>query len=162
MALSMDEQRVLAEIERRLAAEDPGLAASLTTFRRPGPAAALRSPRARFIGSLFTVMVVAMISLMVYALIPFRGHAVRTPSEGSATSPEHTTLTTPGIPRETHFSAAPASNTKAKAGAASPASAVRAKATAKASTSTSAAKTPKPASQRTSAKAKSAGSASPG
>ena len=53
MALSMDEQRVLAEIERRLAADDPGLATCLTSFRRPGPATVLRSPRARIIGSLF-------------------------------------------------------------------------------------------------------------
>ena len=34
MALSMDEQRALAEIERRLAADDPGLATCLTAFRR--------------------------------------------------------------------------------------------------------------------------------
>jgi hypothetical protein len=77
MALSMDEQRMLAEIERRLAAEDPGLASCLSTFRRPSPATVLRSPRARIIGSLFTVLVVAMVSLMVYAMIPFRAHAVR-------------------------------------------------------------------------------------
>ena len=77
MALSQDEQRMLAEIERRLAADDPGLASCLTTFRRPGPAAVLRSPRARIIGSLFTVLLVAMISLMVYAMIPFRTHLDR-------------------------------------------------------------------------------------
>jgi hypothetical protein len=77
MALSMDEQRMLAEIERRLSADDPGLASCLTTFRRPGPATILRSPRARIIGSLFTVLLVAMISLMVYAMIPFRAHTVR-------------------------------------------------------------------------------------
>jgi Protein of unknown function (DUF3040) len=77
MALSQDEQRVLAEIERRLAADDPGLASCLTTFRRPGPATALRSPRARIIGSLFTVLLVAMVSLMVYAMIPFRAHMLR-------------------------------------------------------------------------------------
>jgi Protein of unknown function (DUF3040) len=74
MALSMDEQRILAEIERRLAADDPGLASCLTTFRRPGPANVLRSPRARIVGSLFTVLLVAMVSLMVYAMIPFRAH----------------------------------------------------------------------------------------
>ena len=79
MALSMDEQRVLAEIERRLSADDPGLAACLTTFRRPGPATVLRSPRARIIGSLFTVLLVAMVSLMVYAMIPFRAHNARAP-----------------------------------------------------------------------------------
>src|SRR3984885_1731815 len=77
MALSMDEQRVLAEIERRLSADDPGLATCLTTFRRPGPATVLRSPRARIIGS--------MVSLMVYAIIPFRGHGTRAPSPTTAT-----------------------------------------------------------------------------
>jgi hypothetical protein len=94
MALSMDEQRVLAEIERRLAAEDPRLAACMTSFRRPGPAVALRSPRARILGSLFTVALVAMISLMVYAVIPFRGaHGVRTPGGSSRSAPGQTVLT---------------------------------------------------------------------
>src|SRR5258705_6391646 len=74
MALSADEQRALAEIEKRLATDDPGLATCLTAFRRPGPARVLRSPRARIIGSLFTVLLVAMVSLMVYAMIPFRAH----------------------------------------------------------------------------------------
>jgi hypothetical protein len=77
MALSMDEQRALAEIERRLAADDPGLATCLTAFRRPGPASVLRTPRARIIGSLFTVLLVALVSLMVYAMIPFRAHNAR-------------------------------------------------------------------------------------
>jgi cytoskeletal protein RodZ len=75
MALSMDEQRMLAEIERRLAAEDPGLASNLTSFRKPGRLSVLRSTRARVIGSLFTVIVVAMVSLMVYAMLPFRSGA---------------------------------------------------------------------------------------
>jgi len=83
MALSMDEQRALAEIERRLAADDPGLATCLTAFRRPGPANVLRSPRARIIGSLFTVLLVAMVSLMVYAMIPFRTHVARSPGPSS-------------------------------------------------------------------------------
>ena len=85
MALSADEQRALAEIERRLVSDDPGLATCLTAFRRPGPARVLRSPRARIIGSLFTVLLVAMVSLMVYAMIPFRTHnaRTRTPSAGT-------------------------------------------------------------------------------
>jgi hypothetical protein len=77
MALSMDEQRMLAEIEKRLAADDPGLASCMSTFRRPGPGTVLRSPRARIIGSLFTVLLVAMVSLMIYAMIPFRAHTLR-------------------------------------------------------------------------------------
>ncbi len=85
MALSMDEQRMLAEIERRLSADDPRLATCLTTFRRPGPATVLRSPRARIIGSLFTVLLVAMVSLMVYAMIPLRAHGAKGPSPTTGT-----------------------------------------------------------------------------
>jgi Protein of unknown function (DUF3040) len=87
MALSQDEQRMLAEIERRLAADDPGLASCLTTFRRPGPATVLRSPRARIIGSLFTVLLVAMVSLMIYAMIPFRTHVPRHPPQATTSAP---------------------------------------------------------------------------
>ncbi|HEY4463511.1 MAG TPA: DUF3040 domain-containing protein [Streptosporangiaceae bacterium] len=78
MALSMDEQRMLAEIERRLAAEDPGLAARMSSFRRPGPANIFRSARARVIGSVLTVVVVATVSLLVYAMLPFRSGTART------------------------------------------------------------------------------------
>ena len=103
MALSQDEQRVLAEIERRLAAEDPGLASSLTTFRRPRPASVLRSPRARIIGSLFTVLLVAMVSLMVYAMIPFRAHGGgRTPPLPSAASQGRATIAATGSTNQLH------------------------------------------------------------
>jgi hypothetical protein len=97
MALSMDEQRVLAEIERRLAADDPGLATCLTSFRRPGPATVLRSPRARIMGSLFTVLLVAMVSLMVYAMIPFRAHGARTPAAPSASTHGAVTSAATGV-----------------------------------------------------------------
>ena len=102
MALSQDEQRMLAEIERRLAADDPGLASCLTTFRRPSPANVLRSPRARIIGSLFTVLLVAMVSLMVYAMIPFRTHMARTSTPPTAGA----TANTAGAPGTTTMSAA--------------------------------------------------------
>jgi hypothetical protein len=79
MALSMDEQRMLAEIERRLTAEDPGLATRLSSFRRPGPAAALRTTRGKIVGSICTVVLLAVIGLTVYALIPFRAQGSKTP-----------------------------------------------------------------------------------
>jgi len=103
MALSADEQRALAEIERRLAADDPGLATCLTAFRRPGPGSVLRSPRARIIGSLFTVLLVAMVSLMVYAMIPFRTHARPQvpPSAGPPTNVSIAATGTGGQPRTT-------------------------------------------------------------
>jgi cytoskeletal protein RodZ len=95
MALSQDEQRMLAEIERRLAADDPGLASCLTTFRRPGPGTVLRSPRARIIGSLFTVLLVAMVSLMVYAMVPFRAHMQRQTPPQTSSAPSHTAISAP-------------------------------------------------------------------
>jgi hypothetical protein len=79
MALSMDEQRMLAEIERRLAAEDPGFATRLASFQRPGPTARLRSTRGKIIGSICTVILLAVIGLTVYAMIPFRAHGSKTP-----------------------------------------------------------------------------------
>lgn len=95
MALSQDEQRMLAEIERRLATDDPGLASCLTTFRRPGPGTVLRSPRARIIGSLFTVLLVAMVSLMVYAMVPFRAHMPRHAPPQASSAPANTTISAP-------------------------------------------------------------------
>lgn len=126
MALSMDEQRVLAEIERRLAAEEPALAACLTSFRRPGPALMFRSPRSRILGSVFTVALIAVISLMVYSIIPFRGHVPRTPADRSVPVGQ-TALTTassgPGpssaVPRSTPVVSA-AGNTRVKVRAAMP------------------------------------------
>jgi hypothetical protein len=72
MALSMDEQRMLAEIERRLAAEDPGLATRLSSFRRPGPSAGLRTRRGRLIVLACMIALIAIASAVIYALIPFR------------------------------------------------------------------------------------------
>src|ERR1700761_4954361 len=93
MALSQDEQRILAEIERRLAGDDPRLATSLTAFRRP-PSKMMRSPRARIVGSMFTVLLVAMVSLTVYAMIPFRAQmGGKTPSAtSSSTMPANTEM----------------------------------------------------------------------
>jgi hypothetical protein len=47
----------------------------------------LRSPRARIIGSLFTVLLVGMVSLMVYAMIPFRAHLDRPAQPSTASAP---------------------------------------------------------------------------
>jgi len=116
MALSADEQRELAEIERRLATDDPGLATCLAAFRRPGPSRVLRSPRARIIGSLFTVLLVAMISLMVYAMIPFRAQH---PSSQTTAGTSATPASTDGQARNSPL--ASASTGATATGAASPA-----------------------------------------
>jgi cytoskeletal protein RodZ len=112
MALSMDEQRMLAEIERRLAAENPGLASDLTSFRKPSRVSVLRSTRARVIGSLFTVAVVAMVSLMVYAMLPFRS--------GGRTVSNHpvTTTSVNGGPDQAKIGVEPVKSSAAKSSAA--------------------------------------------
>jgi len=119
MALSMDEQRALAEIERRLAADDPGLASCMTAFRRPGPANVLRSPRVRIIGSLFTVLLVAMISLMVYAMIPFRAHGAR-PSVTQSEAVTSGTSDRPQSPPPASANASAATSAEAPAISAAP------------------------------------------
>jgi hypothetical protein len=128
MALSADEQRALAEIERRLATDDPGLATCLTAFRRPGPGRVLRSPRARIIGSLFTVLLVAMVSLMVYAMIPFRTHA-RAPGPPTAGTSSNVSTTPTGTggpaqnsPLASAISSASATGAASSAPASAPAS----------------------------------------
>jgi hypothetical protein len=73
MALSMDEQRILEEMERKLADDDPLLASRLTSFGRPGLAALMRSRRARIVLSFLALVAIAAVSLAVYALTPFRG-----------------------------------------------------------------------------------------
>ncbi len=114
MALSMDEQRMLAEIERHLAAEEPGLATNLASFRKPGRAGVFRSTRARVIGSLFTVAVVAMVSLMVYVMLPFR-------SGGKTTGHQPvTTSSTSSGPGQAKIGAAPGTGTSTAPAAAAP------------------------------------------
>lgn len=93
MALSMDEERLLAEIERRLADEDPVLAARLTSFRLPRLALAPRSSRARLTASLLMLLVVAAVSVFVYALVPFRGQpGVGSPARDSGTTSAHPSM----------------------------------------------------------------------
>jgi hypothetical protein len=72
MALSMDEQRILDEMERKLANDDPLLASRLTSFGRPGLSAIMRSRRARIVLSFLVLVAIAAVSLAIYALTPFR------------------------------------------------------------------------------------------
>ena len=84
MALPMDEQRILEEMERTLAAEDPRLAARLASFGRPGFGQVLRSRRAR---SLVTLAIFAIIALLIYAMSTLRFTvAVHGPGSGQHVS----------------------------------------------------------------------------
>ncbi len=72
MALSMDEQRILDQIERGLASADPALATRMASFGASRRITTLRMRRLRLVASLMTLLVVASVSLVVYALVPFR------------------------------------------------------------------------------------------
>ncbi|HEY2575490.1 MAG TPA: DUF3040 domain-containing protein [Streptosporangiaceae bacterium] len=99
MALSKEEQRVLSEIERKLVDDDPVLASRLSSFRMPRLSLAPRSPRSRLLASLLMLAVVAMVSVFVYALMPFRGQTggQNTPRTGTtATRPVMSALPSPG------------------------------------------------------------------
>jgi hypothetical protein len=85
MALSMDEQRILDEMERRLADDDPRLASKLASLGRPRLRATLRSPRARVLGTLLALALIVAVALMVYAMMPFRPGPSHTPAKSPAT-----------------------------------------------------------------------------
>jgi Protein of unknown function (DUF3040) len=100
MALSMDEQRILEEMERKLAVEDPLLASRLTSFGRPGLTALMRSRRARVVLSFLALIVIAAVSLAVYALTPFRASFVT-----GRSAPPHNVTKSAAPPSSGHGSA---------------------------------------------------------
>jgi cytoskeletal protein RodZ len=139
MALSMDEQRILDQIERGLASADPALATRMASFGAPRRITALRMRRLRLVASLMTLLVVASVSLVVYALVPFRSVTDRH-AGGKASSPAHPVMTAPSHPGHSSpkASAGQASAGQASAGQASAAPASAAPASASPALGTSA------------------------
>jgi cytoskeletal protein RodZ len=140
MALSMDEQRILDQIERGLASADPALATRMASFGAPRRLSALRVRRLRLVASLMTLLVVASVSLVVYALVPFR--TVTDRHAGSkASSPAHPVMTAPSHPDHSspQASTGQASTGQADAGQASAAPASAAPASASPARGTTAA-----------------------
>ena len=93
MALSMEEQRMLDEMERQLAIDDPKLASRLNAFggqRMPGT---FSSHRARTISGLLALALIAAVTIMMFVLSPYgahRGAANGTPSgKPSAAASSH-------------------------------------------------------------------------
>jgi hypothetical protein len=68
----MDEQRILDEMERMLAADDPRLAARLASFSQPGLGHALRTRRGRLTLSLMLLALVAAVAIVLYMMSAFR------------------------------------------------------------------------------------------
>ncbi|MGE5291303.1 MAG: DUF3040 domain-containing protein [Micromonosporaceae bacterium] len=102
MALSMDEQRILDEIERCLADEDPRLAARLTSFGRPGFGITLRSRRGRMLASVIALVTLAVITIAAYAVIPLGlRHAPRPRPASSSSSGKPTASVSPATTGQT-------------------------------------------------------------
>jgi DUF3040 family protein len=95
MALSMDEQRILDEIERGLATSDPLLASRMASFGTPRGPLTLRMRRIRLLASFGTLLVVAVVSLVVYAMVPFRASADRPAGNKASASPAHPAVMAP-------------------------------------------------------------------
>jgi hypothetical protein len=107
MALSMEEQRILAEIEQELERSEPVLAACLTMFSRPGragllrvPAARRRSPRALGVASVVALIVLTVLPVVIYALVALRdapsGRPAGRPAASSAPHAVHPVMSAPG------------------------------------------------------------------
>jgi Protein of unknown function (DUF3040) len=88
VALSMEEQRILDEMERNLAADDPRLASRLGTFGQQRMSSAIRSQQARTIGGVLALALIAAITIMVFVVSPFAAHARHDSTKtGAHTSP---------------------------------------------------------------------------
>jgi hypothetical protein len=72
MALPQDEQRILEEMERMLAADDPRLAARLAAFGRPGLTEVLRTRRARAAIMLMALALIAVVAIVMYMMSTVR------------------------------------------------------------------------------------------
>jgi hypothetical protein len=109
MALSMEEQRILAQIEQELARSEPVLAARLSAFGSPvsgalrtprgrawgrgehsaGPRKRLHSPRVLVVASLVALVLLTVIPVTVYALVSLRAVSRGHPARHSAVSAQH-------------------------------------------------------------------------
>jgi hypothetical protein len=110
MALPMDEQRILEEMERMLAADDPRLAAKLAAFGQPGVTQVLRTRRARAVLSIMMLGIIACAAAVIYMVDALHlsdsqltQHDMRTSqpvaSQPAAPAPAHANVPVTGAPR---------------------------------------------------------------
>src|SRR5260370_33147126 len=85
----MDEQRILDEMERMLAADDPKLAARLAAFGQPGFGPVLRTRRARATMSVMVLALIAVVAAVIYMMSSFR------PGGTTGRHPEHSVVSIP-------------------------------------------------------------------
>jgi|SRR5215470_13465281 len=105
MALSMEEQRILAEIEDELSRTEPVLAACLTMFSRPGRMGLLRvsgarrrSPRVLAVASVIALLLLTVMPVVIYALVALHAPQGQQTVRPSASSAPHAHAAT-SVPR---------------------------------------------------------------
>jgi hypothetical protein len=79
VALSMEEQRILDEMERKLAADDPRLASRFNKFGQQRLPGSFTSARARTISCLVALALIAAVTIMMFVLSPYGRHASQPP-----------------------------------------------------------------------------------
>jgi Protein of unknown function (DUF3040) len=89
----MDEQRILEEMERMLAADDPKLAARLAAFGQPGFGQVLRTRRARATLSIMLLILIAAVAAVIYMMSVLKPPATAG-GHGHQASPQATHRTT--------------------------------------------------------------------
>lgn len=94
MALSMEEQRMLDEIERKLASDDPRLATRFSDFGHHRLPAAFTSARARTISCLVALALIAAVTVMMFVISPYARH----PSPAHTRAPAGATSCHPSCP----------------------------------------------------------------
>jgi hypothetical protein len=82
----MEEQRILDEIERKLAADDPRLASRFNTFGQHRLPSAFTSARARTISCLVALALIAAVTVMMFVLSPMNRHSQSPHPRATATS----------------------------------------------------------------------------
>ena len=79
MALSMEEQRMLDEMERQLAIADPKLASRFNAFGQQRMSGAFASQRVKTIVGLLALALIAAVTVMMFVLSPYGArHATTT------------------------------------------------------------------------------------
>jgi DUF3040 family protein len=95
VALSMEEQRILDEIERKLAADDPRLATRFNSFGQHRLPSTFTSARARMISCLVALALIAAVTVMMFVLSPMNRHSSppqhRAPASSTARAGSGTT-----------------------------------------------------------------------
>jgi len=79
VALSMEEQRMLDEMERQLAIDDPKLASRFNTFGQRRMSGAFASQRVKTIVGLLALALIAAVTVMMFVLSPYGAHHGSTP-----------------------------------------------------------------------------------